>query len=202
MKELLNKIDFGDVYRSSATYDVIMRFHAELAKWNPVHRLVGSVDSKQFVDRHFFDAVQLAKVVSGGDRLVDLGAGAGLPTILFKILCPGIDCVLVEPRKKRVAFCRHVIREIDLLGITVIEGRAEDQEVIGEVGEVSVVVSRATWNFEELRKYSEPYVGSGGRIIALRGIEDREGLQGQVEVIPYVLPFSGKERCLVISRFT
>ena len=60
------------------------------------------------------------------DRLVDVGAGAGIVGVTLALADPDLRVVLVEARRKKVAFLREIVERFSLPGVTVLEGRAEE----------------------------------------------------------------------------
>lgn len=191
----------GGVDETSA--NLLVRFAGLLEKWNVVYRLVGSVDAKTLYDKHIYDAIMLSQILQEGDSIVDLGAGAGLPSIPLRILRPDLTVILVEPQLKRINFCEQVRRELGLDGLKIIRGRAE--EVVEQVGACRWVISRATWKLSEFLEIAQQYPNMGTRIVALKGA-DWEGELGSfprpIQIVPYQTPFSGSSRNLLVFRFT
>jgi len=88
-------------------------FSSELARWGARMNLVGSTDSDA-IRRHVEDSLAAAAHLPPEAAVVDLGSGAGFPGIPLAIARPDLRLTLVEIREKRVAFLRHVARELAL----------------------------------------------------------------------------------------
>ncbi|HKC49828.1 MAG TPA: 16S rRNA (guanine(527)-N(7))-methyltransferase RsmG, partial [Myxococcota bacterium] len=88
-------------------------FSDELARWGARMNLVGSTNSDA-IRRHVEDSLAAAAHLPPEVAVVDLGSGAGFPGIPLAIARPDLRLTLVEIRERRVAFLRHVARELGL----------------------------------------------------------------------------------------
>ena len=92
-----------------------MVHYAELLeKWSARHSLVRFKSRRELVERHIFDALAGSRLLLGEGELLDVGSGAGLPGVPLLVVRPQWRGTLLEPRQKRWAFLRLVIRELGL----------------------------------------------------------------------------------------
>ena len=110
----------------------------------------------------------MAELFEPGERVADIGSGAGLPGIPLALARPDLRVTLIEPLLRRSEFLREVIDELGL-NVAVIRGRAEDRAVREQAGEMDVVVSRAVASLDKLSRWSMPLLRAGGRMLALKG---------------------------------
>jgi 16S rRNA (guanine527-N7)-methyltransferase len=99
------------VTRTAALDAALNAFAAELARWGARMNLVGSTDGAA-ITRHIDDSLAAAEPLPQGASIVDLGSGAGFPGIPIALARPDLRVTLVEVRQKRLAFLRHVAREL------------------------------------------------------------------------------------------
>lgn len=59
-------------------------------------------------------------------QFIDIGTGAGFPSIPIKIVFPNLKFTLVDSLNKRIKFLNEVIDQLQLLDCTAVHGRAED----------------------------------------------------------------------------
>jgi 16S rRNA (guanine527-N7)-methyltransferase len=114
---------------------------------------------EDLVEEHLPDAFALSRLVPVGARVVDIGAGGGLPTVPFALLRPDCRITLVEPRAKRAAFLGTALRSLKGAGVVdLLRGRDTDVES----GLFDVAVSRATFPPPD-------WLGLAGRLLAPGG---------------------------------
>ncbi len=87
--------------------------------------LTGTLSVQDLSD-HALESILGASLISHGERVIDIGSGAGFPGLPLAIERPDVTMVLAEPRAKRAAFLRHVARELRLTNAEVLERRVED----------------------------------------------------------------------------
>lgn len=150
----------------------LKRYEDELIDWNTRLNLTAINTSEGIRTKHFLDSLSCHLVLreSIPVRLIDIGTGAGFPGIPLKILLPNIQLTLVESVGKKVEFCRHIVKTLELDKTEVIQGRAED---IGQIPQhresYDWVVARAVANLPTLVEYLIPLVRVGGMVISQKG---------------------------------
>ncbi len=202
-KELGVKLDEAQVER-------FFVYLGELGKWNKKINLTAIDDEREIVVRHFLDSLALAESLAEGEKVLDMGTGAGLPGIALKIANEALDITLMDKVEKKVVFLRHIIRTLGLEGVRALSARADDDVVIGEFGaSFDVVLSRAFSGLEEFLTLAIPYITPGGRIIAVKGprteeldqeIEEAAGAFEGLEcadIVERVIPFSDRLTTLI-----
>lgn len=148
--------------------DVAQRYGEILAGAGIEWGLIGPSEVDRLWERHLLNSGAVAELLHPGERVGDIGSGAGLPGIPLAIARPDVRIVLVEPLLRRSEFLREVVDELGL-DVTVVRGRAEDPAVRDEVGELDTVTSRAVAALDKLTRWSMPLVRIGGRMLALKG---------------------------------
>lgn len=149
-------------------FDGALRYAGLLAGAGIERGLIGPGEVPRLWERHILNCAALGELIDDGERVADVGSGAGLPGIPLALARPGIHVTLIEPLLRRADFLREVVDELGL-PVTVVRGRAEDREVRVEVGAVDVVTSRAVAALDKLTKWSMPLLRDGGRMLALKG---------------------------------
>ncbi len=143
-----------------------------LLDWGARVNLTSARTAEELVDNHLADALAVAAwLPQEARRLLDVGAGAGLPGVVLAILRPELECTLLEPRERRWAFLREVRRSLGLANFTPMQERLESHVASSDFRPYDVAVSRATWPVPEWLERARRAVAPGGRVIALEGME-------------------------------
>ena len=154
--------------------DDLSKFLVMLTEVNEVMNLVGPATIPDFWNRHAWDSAQLLDLEPEALTWADLGAGAGFPGVVLAIMLKGTEGAhvwLIDSLGKRCRFLQQVVDALDLPA-TVINGRAEDQDV-----EVDIVTARAVAPMEKLLAYAQPYFKLGAKGVFLKGEKAEAELQ-------------------------
>jgi 16S rRNA (guanine527-N7)-methyltransferase len=127
-------------------------------------------------------------LVEGGERVVDLGSGAGFPGVPLKTVSPGLSMDLAEASGKKCAWLNHLVRTLELENARVLGGRFEELLEEGKAGQYDLVVSRAAAKPVEICVFARSFLASGGKAL----IYTTEALvQKEVGIVhPYKVPGS------------
>src|SRR5574341_1111968 len=106
----------------------LLVYSDELQAWNRRVNLTAVTEEGEILVKHFLDSLIYAKHlrVQSGDRLLDVGAGAGFPGLPLKIACPALAVPLLEPSGKKTAFLHHVIGTLGLERTVVVSRRVQE----------------------------------------------------------------------------
>ncbi len=148
-------------------------YYRELVEWNTRINLTAITDYRAVQVRHFLDSLTVIGVLPAdeseepGFSLIDIGAGAGFPGVPLKIALPQCRLVLLESTGKKAAFLRHIVGELDLVDVEVLNSRAEETAHLELYRErFSLVVSRALGPLPALAELTLPFCRIGGRFVA------------------------------------
>ena len=164
--------------------------------------------------KHFYDSLTpllaFKELFVGQKPLCDVGSGAGFPGIPLKIVCPQLELTMVDSLNKRLKFLAALCDKLQLQGVKLVHGRAEDAGHAPQLREkFALVTARAVANMATLSEYCLPFVQLGGKFLALKGPAARAELKkaktaiaklgGQVaDVQELTLPASDEDRTLIL----
>jgi len=98
-----------------------------------------------------------------GRKAIDVGTGAGIPGLVLKLAVPELEITLLDSIGKRTNFLSEVVSELELTGVEVVNGRAEEFGQDGSYREqYDLVVARAVASLPELAELTLPFLNIGG----------------------------------------
>lgn len=146
-----------------------------LIEVNSHTNLTSITDPEEIKIKHFEDSLSVLPYINEGNKVLDIGAGAGFPGIPLRIE-KNFDLTLVDSVNKKVNFMNEVIDKLDLSNARAIHTRAEDFAKENRES-FDVVVSRAVANMSTLSELCLPFLKVGGIFIALKGPKADEELE-------------------------
>lgn len=156
------------------------RYFELLIEWNKKINLTAITEKEEVYLKHFYDS--LAPVLQGHIknepvRLLDIGAGAGFPSLPMKILCPELEVTIIDSLNKRINFLTLLAGELGLDRVHFYHGRAEDfgQDKTFRAT-FDIVTARAVARMQVLSELTIPFLTIGGRLIALKAAAADEEL--------------------------
>ncbi|OBH73731.1 16S rRNA (guanine(527)-N(7))-methyltransferase [Mycobacterium mantenii] len=173
---------------------IAQRYAEMLATVGVERGLLGPREVDRIWDRHILNSAALAELLDRGERIIDIGSGAGLPGIPLAIARPDLAVVLLEPLLRRSEFLNEVVNELGL-AVEVVRGRAEEPGVRNRFGERDAAVSRAVASLDKLTKWSLPLLRPDGRMLAIKG----ERASDEVEQYRRVMAASGAADVRVVT---
>ena len=152
-----------------------------LVEWNEKINLTAIIEKDEVYLKHFYDSI--APILQGlienqPIRLLDIGAGAGFPSLPMKILFPELDVTIIDSLNKRINFLHLLAEELGLSGVHFYHGRAEDfAQDKAFRAQFDLVTARAVARMQVLSELTIPYLKVGGRLLALKASNAPEELE-------------------------
>lgn len=188
-----------------------------IAKWTRVYNLTAVRDAHEMLTHHLLDSLavvlplrrsleKMAKLPEGlgsrdSFRLLDVGAGAGLPGVVIAITCPDVAVTCVDTVAKKAAFVQQVAASLTLPNLKGLHARVETL-----TEPYDVVCSRAFASLKDFTTWSRTALAPHGIWLAMKGKHpDAElaELPKDVQVFhvePLKVPGLDAERCIVWMR--
>ncbi len=155
---------------------MISKFQAYISlllEWNKRIHLISKKDAKSDrILRHFVDSLSIFKVVDlpKDMNLLDLGPGAGFPSIPIKIAREDVRLTLVESVHKKTLFLQKLSEVLKLQKISLLNQRAEELTNQANFEEkVDLVTAKALGRLKEVVRLSTPFLKTGGLLVAYKG---------------------------------
>ncbi|HYN54294.1 MAG TPA: 16S rRNA (guanine(527)-N(7))-methyltransferase RsmG [Methylotenera sp.] len=152
-------------------------------KWNKVHNLTAIRDPLEMVTLHLLDSLSVLPHVQAlsPKSLLDVGAGAGLPSIPLAICLPELQVTAIDSVLKKTSFMRQVKGELSLANFQVEAGRVEalKKESFNEGAGFDVIISRAFSEIDLFIKLTKHLLADNGLWLAMKGVVPNHEFESQ-----------------------
>ena len=141
-----------------------------LNRWNKTYNLTAVRDPKDMIPRHIFDSLVVADLIKG-DNCLDVGSGAGLPTIPLAILQPQRQFTALDTNGKKTRFIQQAVIELGLKNVQVVQARVEKwQSGTSSLNlKFDAIISRAFSSLHDFVVGSSMHLSEGGTMYAMKG---------------------------------
>ena len=140
--------------------------HLDLVdEWSERMNLTAIRERSQQVTKHLLDSLSVTPFLRG-QRVADVGSGAGFPGIPLAIVRPEMHFALIESTGKKCRFLEHVRDTLGLGNVEVVQSRAESYR---PEHRFDTVLARAVGPIADLVRNAGPLVAGGGRLLAMKG---------------------------------
>jgi 16S rRNA (guanine527-N7)-methyltransferase len=168
-----------------------------LSKWNTAYNLTAVRDPESMVSKHILDSLAIIPWIKG-DRILDVGTGAGLPGIPLAIAKPELQFALLDSNGKKIRFLNEVKRQLGLKNLEIVQIRVENYH---PAQGFDTVTSRAFSSIEQMIHWTQHLIAKNGIWLAMKGrYPDAElsMIHQKYRVEEYRVRGIDGERCCVI----
>ncbi len=162
-------------------------YYEYLMEVNKITNLTRITEEDSVYYKHFYDSIILSKYIDiKNKKFLDVGAGAGFPSIPLKIIEDSLKVTIVDSLNKRINFLNDLMIKLDLSNVTLIHSRVEE---LKSKESYDIVTARAVAKLNILAEITIPYVKVGGYFIAFKSVNYKEELN---EALPGIAKLGGK----------
>ena len=198
--ELLEEgIDALGLEQCEGCEDLLMEYVTELMNWNRVYNLTSVRKPGDIITRHILDSLSIIPYLQG-DRILDIGTGAGLPGIPLAITCPEREFVLMDSSSKKLRFVQQTLGILELDNVTLENVRVEDYKPDRLF---DTIICRAFSDLHDFHGHTARLCSEAGTLLAMKGVypmTEIECMQDKAvirDVITLKVPGLDAERHLV-----
>lgn len=190
---------------SPAQVDQLLAYLALLQKWNKVYNLTAVRNPAEMLTHHLIDSLSvIGPLLRHGapSRLMDVGAGGGLPGVVIAICCPGTDVTCVDAVAKKATFIQQVAAELRLPNLHGVHSRVEQLQV----PPFGLITSRAFASLADFTALTRQHLATDAVWMAMKGqhpADEIAALPADVEVFhveQLQVPGLDAQRCIIWMR--
>jgi 16S rRNA (guanine527-N7)-methyltransferase len=153
------------VHLGAADAARLIRLIEELALWNRSYNLTAIKEPREMLTHHLLDSLAVNADLAG-ERIADVGTGAGFPGLPLAVVNPRKQFTLIDATAKKLRFVSHAAELLELGNVTVLHARVE---ALKPEQPFDTVVARAFAPLPRLLQQVRPLCGPRTRVLAMKG---------------------------------
>ena len=190
--------------------DALAHYAALLLRWNAVHNLTTIETPSEVLSHHLLDSLAIVPDVQralgpGVSRILDVGAGGGLPGLALAIAAPDLQVTLVDKVQKKIAFLTQVKIELGLGNVDCVHSRVEEFQTASPF---ALIVARAFASLTEFVSLTRHLLAADGWWFAMKGAQPIDELNELTRSLPDIrartvrlqVPHLNAERHLILMQ--
>ena len=208
VKYIINSLRSCGIELSDCQGQKLLTLYEFLVQYNENVNLTAITEFEQVVAKHFADSIMpfVGLEIENGSSFIDVGTGAGFPSLPLLVYRSDLKGTLLEALNKRCVYLEQACEKISVQA-SIVHGRAEDYAKTARES-FDIATARAVAAMPVLAEYCLPFVKTGGRFIALKSVNEdtadsREAIKtlgGELENVTDYEILGGDKRRLVIVR--
>ena len=178
IKLLIEKANENNIELSKEQAEKLYLYKELLLEWNENINLTAITEDEDIIVKHFVDSLLCTEYITEGEKIIDVGTGAGFPGIVLAIYFEeNIKITLLDSLNKRIIFLNEVINKLNLKNVETIHGRAEEIAHKEEYREqYDIAIARAVAPLNILLEYLSGYIKKTGKCICMKSISAQDEL--------------------------
>lgn len=188
MNKLINYLQSNLLAHDEGVIAKFETYYSALVEWNNKCNLTAITDRNDVIVKHFIDSLLGASYIAPDSTVIDIGAGAGFPSLPLAIALPTCRFDMVDSTNKKILFLEYIIKQLDLNNAFAFHARAEDF-ITDRRAIYDIALARAVAPLPILLEYLAPYVKVGGKLIAYKG----DNYAAELKASDYALHLLGCE---------
>jgi 16S rRNA (guanine527-N7)-methyltransferase len=161
-QRLADGIDRLGVTTTGQQQRLMLELIALLVHWGRAYNLTAVRDPVRMVPYHLLDSLAIARFISG-ERILDMGTGAGFPGLPLAILKPKRRFVLLDSNGKKVRFVRQAVMDLGLNNVEVVQSRIESYTCREKF---ATIVTRAFASLNTILRLTRPLLDHPAVLLA------------------------------------
>ncbi len=165
----------------SSLSEKLMVYAQFLREWNEKINLTAILDDEGIALKHFLDCLLVGKYAEfkRGDKVIDVGTGAGFPGLVLAAAYPNIHVTLLDSTGKKLKAVEDIAERMEVKNVEIIHMRAEEAGKKPEFREqYDYATARAVAELRILSEYTLPFVKVGGFFLSLKGASAIDEIDG------------------------
>ena len=200
----LNSLKMNGLEQFSEHSETFRKLFISLTETNKLYNLTAVTDETGVATLHFCDSLFAVKYIESGAKVLDIGCGAGFPSLILALAYPQLTITSIDSTGKKIAFVADAAKKLGLTNLTAIHGRANELNRKQEfMRKFDIITARAVAEAASIYHDTSKFPAPGGRYILYQSPERAEADSAQLQkarcrITPaFELPESAGFRCFL-----
>ncbi len=145
-----------------------LREYAKLLAECKTARLTGTRGADEIYKLQILDCIPSVKFLPEAGRVIDVGTGGGLPGIIYGIMRPELEIILLDSINKKCEAVAKIINELEIKNVKIICSRSEDYAKL-QREKFNFACARAVAEAVLTAEILSPFVKVGGKLLTFKG---------------------------------
>lgn len=155
--------------------EMFMIYYKYLIEYNKHTNLTSITELNEVYFKHFYDSLTLYNEIKDNSSILDIGSGAGFPSIPLKILKNDLKVTIVDSLNKRIIFLKNLINKLNLSNIETFHERAEIF-TLKNSNKFDYITARAFGSISLILEIGSPALKIGGKALIMKASSYEEEL--------------------------
>jgi 16S rRNA (guanine527-N7)-methyltransferase len=198
--EKLNKAlsENTDIKLSGLQQEQMFSLAERLVEVNKVMNLTAITDEDGIILRHLVDSLLISKYFEENSTLIDVGCGAGFPSLPLAIARPDLKITALDSTEKRIRYVAETAEMIGLTNVSAVAARAEEFANLPDKREkFDYATARAVASLPILCELTIPFIKVGGSLVAMKAKGAHEEFEASRSAIRQLAGASSLENTLL-----
>ena len=158
-----------DIKLSEKQQEQMFLLSERLVEVNKVMNLTAITDEDGIILRHLVDSLLISEYFEENSTVIDVGCGAGFPTLPLAIVRPDLKITALDSTEKRIRYVDETAKMLGLSNVCTVAARAEEFAVLPDKREkYDYATARAVASLPILCELTIPFVKVGGSLVAMK----------------------------------
>ncbi len=136
---------------------------------NESMNLTAITDVDDIILKHYVDSLKVSPYINEGASVIDIGCGAGFPSLPLAIARSDVKILALDSTTKRINYIQDTAKLLGITGLSAISARAEELAHDLDYREkFDFATARAVAKLNVLCELCLPYVKVGGRFLSMK----------------------------------
>lgn len=157
------------VYTSPSVVDKLYALTVRMLAVNEHMNLTAITDMDDIILKHYVDSLTVSKYIPDTSSVIDIGCGAGFPSLVLAASRPDLRITALDSTAKRINYINETAQILELENIVAVTARAEELAHDCNYRErYDIACARAVARLNVLSELCMPYIKVGGSFIAMK----------------------------------